>query len=180
MAATFHHLHGLPVTGLRFFTAYGPRNRPDLAIAKFASLIHHGRPVPMYGDGSSRRDYTEVGDIVDGITRAIQRCHGCHLYNLGNSEPIALSEMIAAIGEAMGKEPIVERHPEQPGHVRQTFADISLAEEELGYEPRTPFREGIRRFVQWFASSQIIGEARGLPPVPSTLVVDHSTIVGNG
>ncbi|WP_337173295.1 GDP-mannose 4,6-dehydratase [Paludisphaera sp.] len=149
MAHAFQHLHGLPVTGLRFFTAYGPRNRPDLAIAKFADLIERGRPVPMFGDGSTRRDYTYVGDIVDGIVAAIENCRGCHLYNLGNSSPIALRDMIAAIGEAVGKEPIVERHPEQPGDVRQTYADVSRAEAELGYRPRTTFAEGLRRYVEW-------------------------------
>src|SRR5438067_271946 len=90
LAFTFHHLHGLPVTGLRFFTAYGPRNRPDLAIAQFAGLIEHGRPVPMFGDGTTRRDYTYVGDIVDSVVRALDRCRAHHLYNLGNSDPIEL------------------------------------------------------------------------------------------
>ena len=94
LAHTFHHLHGLPVTGLRFFTAFGPRNRPDLAIAKFTRLIDQDQPVPMFGDGTTRRDYTYVDDIVDGIVRAIERCTGHHLYNLGHSEPIALREMI--------------------------------------------------------------------------------------
>src|SRR6185312_1232965 len=88
LAFTFHHLHGLPVTGLRFFTAYGPRNRPDLAIARFTRLIDRGEPVPMFGDGTTRRDYTFVADIVDGIVRAIDRCRAYHLYNLGNSNPI--------------------------------------------------------------------------------------------
>jgi len=94
LAHTFHHLHGLPVTGLRLFTAYGPRNRPDLAIAKFTRLIDMGLPVPMFGDGTSRRDYTYVDDIVDGIVRAIERCSGHHLYNLGNSQPVALGDVI--------------------------------------------------------------------------------------
>ena len=149
MAHAFHHLHGLPVTGLRFFTAYGPRNRPDLAIAKFAALIAAGRPVPMFGDGTTRRDYTYVGDIVDGIARAIDRCAGCHLYNLGNSDPIELRAMIAAIGDALGKTPLIDRQPEQPGDVRQTYADVSRAAAELGYAPSTPFREGLRRYVEW-------------------------------
>jgi UDP-glucuronate 4-epimerase len=150
MAYTFHHLHGLPVTSLRFFTAYGPRNRPDLAIYKFADLIERGKPVPMFGDGSTRRDYTYVGDIADGVVRAIDRCSGHHLYNLGNSSPVELRAMIDAIGEAMGKTPTVERLPEQPGDVRQTYADVSLAGEELGYAPSTPFREGLARFVEWY------------------------------
>jgi len=149
LAHAFHHLHGLPVTGLRFFTAYGPRNRPDLAIARFAALIAAGRPVPMFGDGTTRRDYTYVGDIVDGIARAVDRCTGCHLYNLGNSHPIELHAMIAALGEALGKPPIIERRPEQPGDVRQTYADIARAAAELGYAPSTPFREGLRRYVAW-------------------------------
>jgi len=149
LAHAFHHLHGLPVTGLRFFTAYGPRNRPDLAIARFAALIAAGRPVPMFGDGTTRRDYTYVGDIVDGIARAVDRCTGCHLYNLGNSRPIELHAMIAALGEALGKPPIIERRPEQPGDVRQTYADIARAAAELGYAPSTPFREGLRRYVAW-------------------------------
>jgi UDP-glucuronate 4-epimerase len=153
LAHAFHHLHGLPVTGLRFFTAYGPRNRPDLAIYKFAGLIERGHPVPMFGDGSTRRDYTYVGDIVGGIVRAVERCSGHHLYNLGNSSPIALRDMIAALGEALGKEPVVERLPEQPGDVQQTYADVSLAEAELGYAPTTPFREGLGRFVAWFRSA---------------------------
>jgi UDP-glucuronate 4-epimerase len=150
LAHTFHHLHGLPVTGLRFFTAFGPRNRPDLAIAKFARLIDRGAPVPMFGDGTTRRDYTFVADIVDGIVRAIEHCKGHHLYNLGHSEPVELRTMIEAIGEALGKPPILERLPEQPGDVRQTYADISRAATELGYAPRTPFREGLAQFVAWY------------------------------
>jgi UDP-glucuronate 4-epimerase len=150
---TFHHLHGLPVTGLRFFTAYGPRNRPDLAIARFAALIDRGEPVPMFGDGTTRRDYTFIGDIVDGVVRSIERCTGHHLYNLGNSHPVALHEMIEALGLALGKVPVIRRLPEQPGDVRQTYADITRAGTELGYQPRTPFAEGLRQFVAWFRSS---------------------------
>lgn len=150
LAHTFYHLHGLPVTGLRFFTAFGPRNRPDLAIAKFARLIDRGEPVPMYGDGTTRRDYTFVDDIVDGVIRAIEHCKNHHLYNLGHSEPVELREMIEALGEALGKRPNIERLPEQPGDVRQTYADISRATAELGYRPTTPFREGLARFVAWY------------------------------
>jgi UDP-glucuronate 4-epimerase len=149
LAYTFHHLHGLPVTGLRFFTAYGPRNRPDLAIAKFTDLIERGEPVPMFGDGSTRRDYTFVEDIVDGIVRAMDCCNAHHLYNLGNSDPIELRAMIESIGEALGKSPKIKHLPEQPGDVRQTYADITRASLELGYDPKTPFREGLKRFVAW-------------------------------
>jgi UDP-glucuronate 4-epimerase len=150
LAHTFHHLHGLPTTGLRFFTAYGPRNRPDLAIAKFAGLIDRGEPVPMFGDGTTRRDYTFVEDIVDGIVRAVENCKNYHIYNLGNSDPVELRTLIRLIGEALGKEPTIRRLPEQPGDVRQTYADVSLAESELGYRPSTPFPEGLRRFVEWY------------------------------
>lgn len=153
-AHTFHHLHGLPVTGLRFFTAFGPRNRPDLAIAKFARIIERGEPVPMFGDGTTRRDYTYIGDIVAGIVLAIEKCTSHHLYNLGNNEPIALAAMIEALGEALGKTPHIERLPEQPGDVRMTCADITRAAQELGYAPRTPFREGLAQFVTWFRSPE--------------------------
>lgn len=154
LAYTFHHLYGLPVTGLRFFTAYGPRNRPDLAIAKFARLIEHGRTVPVFGDGSTRRDYTYIGDIVDGIVRAIDRCTSHHLYNLGNSSPVALRDLIAALGAALGKTPRVEHLPEQPGDVRQTYADVSRAEAELDFRVTTPFADGLARFVAWFREQQ--------------------------
>jgi len=150
MAHTFHHLRGLPVTGLRFFTAFGPRNRPDLAIPKFTGLIDQGLPVPMYGDGTSRRDYTYVDDIIDGVIRAIERCSSYHLYNLGHSHPIALRDMIDAIAQIVGKPAIIERHPEQSGDVRQTFADLERANRELGYRPTTPFREGVKRYVDWY------------------------------
>jgi len=153
MAHTFHHLHGLPVTGLRFFTAYGPRNRPDLAIAKFTALIDRGEPVPMFGDGTTRRDYTFVDDIVDGICRAVDGCRGHHLYNLGNSDPVELRALVDAIGDALGKTPRVVHHPEQPGDVRQTYADITRATAELGYRPATPFREGLRRYVAWYRAA---------------------------
>jgi UDP-glucuronate 4-epimerase len=152
LAHTFHHLHGLPVTGLRFFTAFGPRNRPDLAIASFTRLIDQNRTVPMFGDGTTRRDYTYVNDLVDGIIRAIDRCTSHHLYNLGHSEPIALRDMIETIARALGKPAKIELLPEQPGDVRQTFAAIDRARLELGYQPITTFEEGIRRYVEWYRS----------------------------
>ena len=161
MAHAFHQIHGLPTTGLRFFTAYGPRNRPDLAISKFAGLIERGEEVPMFGDGTTRRDYTYVEDIADGVIRAVDRCSGLHLYNLGHSEPIELRTMIATLGQALGKVPRVRRLPEQPGDVRLTCADITRAAVELGYEPRTSFREGIEAFVSWYRSTASKG-----PPGP--------------
>ena len=153
LGRTFHSVHGLPVTALRFFTAFGPRNRPDLAVAKFARLIDLGEPVPVFGDGTTRRDYTYVGDIVDGVVRALDRCRGHHLYNLGHSSPVELRTMIATLADALGKPAILNHQPEQPGDVRQTYADITRARDELGYDPSTPFAEGIRRFVEWYRSA---------------------------
>ncbi len=154
LAYTFHHLHGLPVTGLRIFTAYGPRNRPDLAIAKFTRLIDRGDPVPMFGDGSTRRDYTYVDDIVDGIVRAIQGCSNYHIYNLGNSNPTELKTLIDEIARLLGKTATASRLPEQQGDVRQTFADISRASTELGYTPRTPLVDGLTRYIAWYRSRE--------------------------
>ncbi|WZP01086.1 GDP-mannose 4,6-dehydratase (plasmid) [Isosphaeraceae bacterium EP7] len=153
MAYSFHHAFGLPVTGLRFFTAYGPRNRPDLAIAKFSRLIDQGEPVPMFGDGSSRRDYTFVDNIADGVARAIDRCDGHRIYNLGHTEPIELRAMI----EALGKIPTIRRLPEQPGDVWLTCADLSRASAELGYAPSTSFRDGLEQFARWYRSTSRLG-----------------------
>ena len=150
LAHAFHHLHGLPVTALRFFTAYGPRNRPDLAIAKFTRLIDEGKPIPVFGDGTTKRDYTYVADIVDGIVRAVERCEDYRIYNLGNATPVSLAEMIEVIGRSLGKVPKIDRKAEQPGDVRQTYADTSRAAAELGYAPSTPFEDGVRRYVEWF------------------------------
>jgi UDP-glucuronate 4-epimerase len=154
LAHTFHHLYGLPVTGLRFFTAYGPRNRPDLAIAKFTRLIDQGLPVPMFGDGTTSRDYTYVDDIVDGVVRAMERCSTHHLYNLGHSEPVALHELIDLIARALGKPANIQALPEQPGDVRQTFAAIDRAAEELGYAPRTALPDGLDRYIAWYRSNR--------------------------
>jgi UDP-glucuronate 4-epimerase len=147
---TYHHLHGLPVTCLRFFTAYGPRNRPDLAIAKFIDLLMRGEAIPIFGDGTTRRDYTFVDDIVDGIVRAAERCHGYAIYNLGNAQPVELSQLVDQIGQALGTSPRIQRLPSQAGDVRQTFADITLATRKLGYAPSTSLAEGLRRYLEWY------------------------------
>src|SRR5262249_1838702 len=102
LCSTYHRLYGLSVTCLRFFTAYGPRNRPDLAVAKFTRLIDRGEPVPLYGDGTTRRDYTFIGDVVEGVVRAAERCRGLEVYNLGNETPVPLAELVVLIGEALG------------------------------------------------------------------------------
>ena len=145
----YHHLHGLPVVCLRFFTVYGPRQRPDLAITKFTQLIEQGRPIQMFGDGASRRDYTHVDDIVGGILAALDSNVQFEIINLGNSHPIALRELIAMLEDALGKKAQIEQLPDQPGDVPLTYADISKAHRLLGYEPRTPIEGGIREFAEW-------------------------------
>lgn len=146
---TYHHLFGLDATCLRFFTVYGPRQRPDLAIHKFARLIEHGEPIPVFGDGSMMRDHTYIDDIVAGVMAAVERCKGYRIYNLGNSNPVSLNELIAAIEAALGKAAQIKRLPMQPGDVERTFADISRARAELGFEPRTDLRTGLAEFVKW-------------------------------
>jgi UDP-glucuronate 4-epimerase len=148
---TYWHLYRLPVFCLRFFTVYGPRQRPDLAIHKFIRLISRGDTVPMFGDGSTSRDYTFVADIVAGIMAALDRCDRYRIYNLGGSDPVTLSQLIAAIETAVGKKAIIERKPAQPGDVERTYADLTRATAELGYKPTTPLAEGLRQFVGWFS-----------------------------
>jgi len=152
----FHHLHGLPITCLRFFTVYGPRCRPDLAIAKFTRLVDAGERVPMFGDGRMRRDFTHISDILDGVERAIERCSGFHLYNLGESRPIELRRMIELIAESLGKPALIDQLPRQPGDVELTFADITRAREELGYAPCVTFEAGIAEYVRWYKQSRCI------------------------
>lgn len=150
VAHTYWNLYRLPVFCLRFFTVYGPRQRPDLAIHKFTRLITEGRPVPFFGDGSTSRDYTFVDDIVAGINLALDRCDRFRIYNLGGSHPITLAELVAAIESAVGRKAVLDRRPAQPGDVERTYADLTRAGAELGYAPRVPIADGIRRFVEWF------------------------------
>jgi UDP-glucuronate 4-epimerase len=147
---THHHLYGIPTTCLRFFTVYGPRQRPEMAIHKFVRLLHEGRPIPFFGDGSTRRDYTYVDDIVDGVVRALDRCDGYEIYNLGESQTTALSELVELVGEACGRSPKLERLPMQPGDVLVTYADVAKARARLGYAPSTTVRAGLARFVEWY------------------------------
>jgi len=149
LCRTYHHLYGMPTTCLRFFTVYGPRQRPDLAIHKFAKLIEAGRTIPVFGDGNMMRDFTYIDDIIDGVMRAVERCKGFAIYNLGESRPVSVSELIAALEKALGKKAKIERLPMQPGDVNRTFADVALAQRELGYEPRTELSVGLARFVEW-------------------------------
>ncbi|QDV90441.1 UDP-glucose 4-epimerase [Phycisphaerae bacterium RAS2] len=151
---TYHHLFGMNITCLRFFTVYGARQRPDLAIHKFTRLIESGKPIPVFGDGSMMRDHTYVDDIIAGVRSAMDRCAGFHIYNLGESRPVSLSDLIAAIEGALGKKAIIERLPPQPGDVDRTYADVTLAMRELGYEPRTELSDGLTKFVEWYRSAR--------------------------
>jgi len=161
---TYHHLSGLSAACLRFFTVYGPRQRPDLAITKFAGLMLDGKPIPVYGDGASRRDYTYVADIVDGTVRALDwtAVPGRYgVFNLGGSRTVPLGGMIEALERALGVKAIVDRLPPQPGDVEQTYADIALAREALGYNPSTPFEEGVSQFVRWFRAERALTPGSG-------------------
>jgi len=147
---TYHHLHGLAINCLRFFTVYGPRQRPDLAIHKFARLIEDGKPIPIYGDGTMMRDFTYIEDILNGIVAAIDHCSGYEIYNLGESEPISVNDLIAELEHALGKKATRQYLPLQPGDVDRTYADVTKAESHLGYKPSTDIRTGLARFVAWF------------------------------
>ena len=146
---TYHHLCGMSVTCLRFFTVYGPRQRPDLAIHKFAKLIERGEPVPVYGDGSMMRDFTYIDDIIDGTVAAIDKCGGFNIYNLGESHPIKVNDLIAEIENALGKKATKEYLPLQPGDVERTYADVTKACRDLAYDPKTDIRTGLANFTEW-------------------------------
>ncbi|MDB6028549.1 MAG: Epimerase [Verrucomicrobiales bacterium] len=150
----YHHVYKMDVAMLRFFTVYGPRQRPDLAIHKFAHLISTGKPIPVFGDGSTKRDYTFVEDILEGILGCTRRELGFEVFNLGESQTIELSYLITLIEKALGKKAIIDRQPSQPGDVPITFADVSKARQMLGYRPRVKIEEGIPKFVEWFKSQQ--------------------------
>jgi UDP-glucuronate 4-epimerase len=150
---TYHHLYGMSITCLRYFTVYGPRQRPDLAVHKFASLIEQGKPISIYGDGTMSRDFTYIDDIIDGTVAAMERCGGFHIYNLGESSPITVNELVVEIEKALGKKAIKEYVPPQPGDVERTYADVSKAARELGYKPATTIEKGLAKFVTWLRES---------------------------
>ncbi len=154
LAHTYHHVHGLDVTCLRFFTVYGPRQRPEMAIHKFARLIDAGEPVPFFGDGTSRRDYTYVDDIIDGVVRSADRCGGYNIYNLGESHTTTLDRLVRQLEDALGRTAVLNRLPFQTGDVQETFADISRARDDLGYAPSTLVEDGIPKFIEWFRSRE--------------------------
>ena len=156
MCYTFNHLYGIPTTCLRFFTVYGPRQRPEMAIHKFVRAVHEGQSIPFFGDGTTRRDYTYIDDIVDGVVKSLDHCKGYEIYNLGESQTTSLAELVNLIGEVCGKEPVIARKPMQPGDVVVTFADIAKAKAQIGYAPKTLIREGLERFVAWYRAQNNI------------------------
>ena len=147
---TYHHLYCTSISCLRLFTVYGPRQRPDLAIHKFAKLIKTDNPIEVYGDGNMSRDFTYIDDIIDGIIAAIDRCNGFNIYNLGESNTITVNDLIAAIEKTIGKKALKNYAPAQPGDVIRTFADIRKAREQLGYDPKTTIEQGLAKFYDWF------------------------------
>jgi UDP-glucuronate 4-epimerase len=150
----YHHVYGMDVAMLRFFTVYGPRQRPDLAIHKFAKLINAGKPIPVFGDGSTARDYTYVTDTVDGVIACTQKQLGFEIFNLGESQTVTLSYLIELIEKELGKKSIIDRQSPQPGDVPITFADVSKARAKLGYHPHIKIEQGIKMFIEWFRQNQ--------------------------
>jgi UDP-glucuronate 4-epimerase len=161
---TYTHLYGIRCVCLRFFTVYGPRQRPDLAIHKFARLISEGKPIPVFGDGTTRRDYTFIDDTIAGVRAAIDYDKtGYEVINLGESRTVELRELISLLEKELGAKAKIDRQPLQPGDVPQTFADITKARRLLGYYPQTEIEEGIRKFVEWFRENNSRSSG-GMPP----------------
>ncbi len=152
---TWHHLYGMDVACLRLFTVYGPRQRPDLAIHKFAQLALENKPIPLYGDGKTRRDYTFVADIVQGMRQILELpSWGYEIFNLGGGRPVTLTDMVHALEAALGRTLEVQFMPKQPGDVEQTYADISKAFRYFGYRPRVDLPEGVRQFTTWLQRNE--------------------------
>ncbi|MCA8962247.1 MAG: GDP-mannose 4,6-dehydratase [Planctomycetes bacterium] len=155
IAHTYHHLYGMDIACLRFFTVYGPRQRPEMAIHKFTRLLASGQPIPMFGDGSSQRDYTYIDDIVDGVLSALDHHRGYEIYNLGNCRMVSLKELVETLAQLLDVEPRIDARPDQPGDVSRTCADIASTREQLGYEPTTSIEEGLRAFVEWCGAAKV-------------------------
>lgn len=156
----YHHIYGMDIVMLRFFTVYGPRQRPDLAIHKFASLIHAGKPIPVFGDGSTARDYTFTTDIVDGIEACTRSEFGFEVFNLGESQTVKLSYLIELLEQNLGKKAVINRLPAQPGDVPITYADISKARRMLNYNPQVKIEKGMKLFVDWFLEKEEVSKKR--------------------
>lgn len=157
---TFHHLTETPVTCLRFFTVYGPGQRPEMAIHGFCRRIMAGKPLPFFGDGSSRRDYTFVSDIVAGVLAATRRRAGFRIFNLGGAHTTTLAELVTTLEQVLGRQATLERKPAQPGDVAVTYADIRRARQELGFEPEVGIEEGLGRFAEWYLAGRREGLLR--------------------
>jgi len=149
----YHHVYGMDIAMLRFFTVYGPRQRPDLAIHKFAKRIIAGQPIEVFGDGSTARDYTYISDIIDGIMACTDLEFGYEIFNLGGSQPVTLSRLIELLETGLGKRAIIKSLPEQPGDVPRTWADVSKAGRLLGYAPKVGNEDGIGRFIEWILAA---------------------------
>lgn len=159
---TYSHLYPIRTVCLRFFTVYGARQRPDLAIRKFSQLILEGKPIPLFGDGTTRRDYTFIDDIIQGVRAAIDYDKSNHeIFNLGESQTVELNRLIELLEENLGKRAAINRQPMQPGDVPQTFADISKARKLLNYNPQTKIEEGIKKFVEWFLKQNAFSSVGG-------------------
>lgn len=158
IAYTYHHLWKIPITCLRFFTVYGPRQRPEMAIHAFTRAIDEGKPLALYGDGTAKRDFTYIDDIVDGVARALFTPLGYEILNLGESETVELDQLIRLLEAALGKKAKIDRQPAQPGDVPITFAEISRAKRLLGYNPSTSIRDGIVKFVEWYRGQKAATE----------------------
>lgn len=181
LAYTYHHLYKLNISGLRFFTVYGPRGRPDMAPFKFIDRVSRGVEMQQFGDGSSSRDYTYISDIVDGVVRAIDRRHKYEVFNIGKGEGTSLKEFIELVQKHVGKKAIIKVLPDQPGDVPYTCADVAKAYEYLGYKSTIPFEEGIRRTAEWYKTAyqkqeiEICPElqANGLGRAPSMVCLQN-------
>jgi UDP-glucuronate 4-epimerase len=160
----YHHVYGLDVTMLRFFTVYGPRQRPDLAIHKFARRISADEPIEVFGDGSTARDYSYITDIVDGIMACVRQTFGFEIFNLGGSNPVTLSHLISLLEKSLQKSAKIKRLPEQPGDVPRTWADVAKSAARLGYSPKIKIEEGIPLFVEWFRRNGSYASEAGNSP----------------
>ncbi len=152
---TYHHLFGMDIACLRYFTVYGPRQRPEMAIHHFTRLIHQGQKVSLFGKGSSQRDYTYIDDAIEGTLLALSKRHGYQIFNIGESQTISLLQLVQTIEKLLGQKALLEHLPEQPGDVERTFADIRRAEERLGYRPKIKIEEGLKRFVKWYLDEEV-------------------------
>ena len=161
MCYTYHHLYNISVFAFRFFTVYGPRQRPEMAIHKFARKIFNGDPIEVYGDGSSSRDYTYIDDIINGIIGSLDLVSSYEIINLGNSYPVRLSDLVKLIEEKTGRKAVVKHAEPQPGDVFTTYADIERAKKLIKYDPRTPIEEGLQYFMDWYREKSKEGNING-------------------